>query len=267
MEDNLKMCSSCGVFQPRPNFKRLLTRAQSIARGYVGTHRVEIESKLCKNCQPKPKPLHKLTKKELHNKVESGDVNQFVADSIIKERHATVNQRRAAKTSARWAAVQSKEWRKLVTAASQEARVVQQQLKYAKKVKDKLRQEYATAYLDVLDRLRARLRFAALRPHGAPESVYWVDHLVPQELNQIADAWEKMDVVARARMKQPTAITHRPKPPEETAPVMRLEAIAKADKEVRDRYAPRFPHPSTRLMPHKDTPTTNPTSPEDWDNL
>lgn len=267
MQDNLKMCSECGVFQPPANFKRLLTRAQTVARGYVGTHRVEIESKMCKNCQPKPKPLHKLTKKELHNKVESGDVNKFVAESIIKERLDTVNQRRAAKTSARWAAVQSKEWRKLVNGVSKEARTVQQQLKYAKKIKDIPRQQYATAYLDVLNRLRARLRFAALRPHGAPESIHWPDHLIPQELEQVADAWEKMDVMARVRMKQPTAITHRARPAEESAPVMRLEKIAKADKEVRDRYAPRFPHPSARLMPHKDTPTTTPTSPEDWDDI
>ena len=110
MQPNLKMCTKCGVFKPPAEFKRLLTRAQTIARGYAGVHRVEIESSMCKDCQPKPKPLHKLSKKDLHNKVEAGDINQFLADSIIKERAATVNQRRSAKTKTRWAEMQSKEW-------------------------------------------------------------------------------------------------------------------------------------------------------------
>lgn len=267
MQDNLKPCADCGILQPPANFKRLLTRAQSKARGYAGVFRVEIESKLCKNCQPKPKPLHKLTKKELHNKVESGDVRKIFADSIIQDRNDTANQRRASKTSARWAAVQSKEWRKLVTAVSKEVTIVRQQQKYAKNIGDTPRQEYTQAYLDVLNRLRARLRFAALRPQGAPESVYWMEHVDVQEVNKIRDAWEKIPLDARARMKQPLALTHRPKPPEEAAPVMRLEAAPKPEKPTREHYAPRFPHPSTRLMPHKDTPTTNPTSPKDWDDL
>lgn len=259
MQPNLKMCAKCGVFKPPAEFKRLLTRAQTIARGYAGIHRVEIESSMCKDCQPKPKPLHKLTKKELHNKVEAGDVNKFLAESIIQDRIDTMNQRRAAKTSERWASAQSKEWRKLITGVSKEARVVQHQLKYAKKNKDIPRQEYANEYLDVLNKLRARLRFAALRPQGAPESVFWVDHITPQELDQVCDAWDKMPVKERARMKQPTAITHRPKAEQATKPIVRLEKIAKADKEVRDRYAPRFPHPSTRLMPPKE-PETKPST-------
>lgn len=223
MSDTHKFCSECGVLKPLAEFKRLLTRAQTKARGYAGTHRVEIDSKLCKSCQPKPKPLHKLTKKELLNKVASGDVNSFLADSVLKERAATVNERRSAKTSARWAEKQKKEWQKLVFNVGTEITMVRQQLKYSYMIQDMTRKEYAKTYLDVLNRLRARLRFAALKPHSAPESVYWVEHLHQEEINQVRDVWEKLPLATRARMRIPLALTHRRGTPEESKPKMEFE--------------------------------------------
>lgn len=223
MSDTHKFCASCGVLSPLADFKRLLTRAQTKARGYVGTHRVEIDSKLCKHCQPKPKPLEKMTKKELLNKVASGDVHSFLADSILKERAETVNDRRSAKTSARWAEKQKKEWQNLVFSIGREITMVRQQLKYAYMIKDKVRQDYAKTYLDVMNRLRARLRFTALKPHGAPESVYWMEHLHQEEINQVRDVWEKLPLDARARMRLPLAIGHRHTSPEESKPKMQFE--------------------------------------------
>ena len=223
MSDTHKFCASCGVLSPLAEFKRLLTRAQSKARGYVGTHRVEIDSKLCKHCQPKPKPLEKLTKKELLNKVASGDVHVFLADSIIKARASSVNERRSAKTSARWAEKQKKEWQKLVHNIGNEITMVRQQLKYAYMIRDKVRQDYAKTYLDTMNHLRARLRFAALKPHSAPESVYWVDHLHQEEINKVREVWELLPLDARARMKMPLALTHRRGTPEESKPKMEFE--------------------------------------------
>lgn len=223
MSDTHKFCADCGAFKPRAEFKRLLTRAQSKARGYVGTHRVEIDSKLCKSCQPKPKPLEKLTKKELLNKVASGDVNSFLADSIIKERAATVNARRSAKTSARWGEKQKKEWQNLVLHIGREITTARHQLKYAHTIKDMVRKEYAKTYLDVMNRLRARLRFAALKPQSAPHSVYWVEHLHQEEITQVRDVWEKLPIETRARMKLPLALAHRHTSPEDSKPKMEFE--------------------------------------------
>jgi hypothetical protein len=223
MSDTHKFCSSCGVLSPLADFKRLLTRAQTKARGYVGTHRVEIDSKLCKHCQPKPKPLEKLSKKELLNKVASGDAHVFLVDSIIKERAATVNDRRSAKTSARWAEKQKKEWQKLVHNIGTEITMVRQQQKYAQNIKDFVRKEYATTYLDVMNRLRAQLRFAALKPHSAPHSVYWMEHLHQEEINKVRDVWEKLPLATRARMRLPLALGHRHTLPEESKPKMAFE--------------------------------------------
>jgi hypothetical protein len=228
MSDTHKFCSKCGVLKPNAEYKRRLTRAQSKARGHVGTHRLEIESKMCKDCQPKPKPLYKLTKKELLNKAASGDVNVFLANSIIKDRVATANDRRSAKTSERWADKQKQEWQKLVFNIGSEITMLRHQLKYAQNIKDIIRKEYAKVYLDTLNRLRARLRFAALRPHGAPESVYWMEHMTQDEINQVRDAWEKLPIETRARMKMPLALMHRHTSPQDSKPTMAFE-YAQAD--------------------------------------
>jgi len=223
MSDTHKFCSDCGACRPLADFKRLLTRAQSKARGYVGAHRVEIDSKLCKDCQPKPKPLDQLTKKEMLNKVASGDVHPMLAEGIIRERDATVNDRRSAKTSARWAEKQKKEWQNLVLHIGREITMVRQQQKYAQNIKDFVRKEYATTYLDVMNRLRARLRFAALKPHSAPHSVYWMEHLHQEEINQVREVWEKLPIATRARMRLPLAIGHRHTSPEDSKPRMEFE--------------------------------------------
>jgi len=222
MSDTHKFCSQCGGFKPHAQFKRLLTRAQSKARGYVGHHRVEIDSKLCKDCQPKPKPVERLTKKEIRNRVAAGDMHPMIGEGIIKERDDTVNQRRAAKTASRWADLQHKEWQKLVYAVSREVTIVRQQQKYAQRIKDATRQAYANTYLTILNNLRAKLRFAALKPQGAPESVYWMDHLHPEETQQVRDAWEKLPLDTRSRMKIPLVIAHRAGDAEDSKPKLYL---------------------------------------------
>lgn len=222
MSDNHKFCSQCGGFKPHAQFKRLLTRAQTKARGYVGNHRVEIDSKLCKDCQPKAKPIERLSKKEIRNRVAAGDMHPMIADGIIREREETVNQRRAAKTASRWAELQHKEWQKLVYAVSAEVTMVRQQLKYAQNIKDTDRQHYAKTYLEVLNTLRAKLRFAALKPQGAPESIYWMEHLHPEEIAKVREAWEKLPLETRARMKLPLALAHRAGDAEDSRPKLYL---------------------------------------------
>lgn len=222
MEHTDKLCAQCGMLKPHAHFKRLLTRAQTKARGYVGHHRVEIDSKLCKDCQPKAKPVERLTKKEIRNRVAAGDMHPMIAEGIIRERDETVNQRRAAKTASRWADLQSAEWRKLIKAIGAEITTTRQQLKYAENIKDKVREQFALVYLVMMNKLRARMRVAALKPQGAPESVYWVDHLHQEERTAVRDAWEQIPMLTRSRMKMPLALRHRTLGESEYRPELKL---------------------------------------------
>jgi hypothetical protein len=236
MEYEDKLCAQCQRIKPHAQFKRLLTRAQSKARGYVGHHRVEIDSKLCKDCQPKLKPVERLTKKEIRNRVAAGDMHPMIGEGIIKERDDTVNQRRAAKTASRWADLQSVEWRKLIKAIGAEITITRQQLKYAENIGDHTREVFALTYLVMMNKLRAKMRVAALKPQGAPESVYWVDHLHREEIQQVRDVWEQIPMLARSRMKMPLALRHRTMGESEYRPELKLRG--KDYKTPAERIAP-----------------------------
>lgn len=236
MEHTDKLCAQCGMLKPHAQFKRLLTRAQTKARGYVGHHRVEIDSKLCKDCQPKAKPVERLTKKEIHNRMVAGDMHPMIAEGIIRERDATVNQRRAAKTASRWAELQSKEWRKLIKSIGAEITTARQQLKYSENIKDAVREQFALVYLVTMNKLRAKMRVAALKPQGAPESIYWVDHLHQEEIQTVRDAWEQIPMLTRSRMKMPLALRHRTLGESEYRPELKLRG--KDYKTPAERIAP-----------------------------
>ena len=224
MNTTHKFCSKCGAHRPLADFKRLLTRAQMKARGYLGHVRMEIESKLCKDCQPRAKPLEQLTIKQLRNRVASGDLNEMLADSIIKERRASVNARRARATSSRWAQLQHGVWKTLVCEIGMEITVLRQQQKYANRINDPLRKKYTTEYLGLLNRLRARMRMQLLKPRETPHSSVWIDHLHQEEINQVRSVWEVIPLETRARMKVPLALRHRAKPEAEVRPVLTLKA-------------------------------------------
>jgi len=174
------------------------------------------------DCSPEHKARHEATLGTIVSRVAAGDMHPMIGEGIIKERDDTVNQRRAAKTASRWADLQHKEWQKLVYAVSREVTIVRQQQKYAQRIKDATRQAYANTYLTILNNLRAKLRFAALKPQGAPESVYWMDHLHPEETQQVRDAWEKLPLDTRTRMKIPLVIAHRAGDAEDSKPKLYL---------------------------------------------
>ena len=259
MNTTHKFCAKCGAHKPLAEFKRLLTRAQMKARGYLGHVRMEIESKLCKACQPKPKTIEQLTIKQIRTRVSTGDINEMLAESIIKERLATVNQRRSAKTSARWAQIHHKAWQDLVYSISEEVTIVRQQLKYANTLKDPLRYRYANTYLGLLNTLRARLRFAALKPQGAPESTYWAEHFDPEDKTLVREVWEAIPLATRTRMKIPLLLVHRAGDEGENKPQLHLKLDQRVTANERLAHGIQI-----KLEPRKEKPSQ---SIGDWSDM
>jgi hypothetical protein len=63
---------------------------------------MEVTSKLCKACRPKRKPTSKLTKKDLHNKVQTGDLNAYLADKLLIVRQRDAHNKQAIASRKRW---------------------------------------------------------------------------------------------------------------------------------------------------------------------
>lgn len=272
MQTATKMCSECKQSYTLPHFKRLLTRAQTKARGYVGRFRVEIESKLCQYCQPRPKPLKELTARQLRNLVASGDLNIFIANSIIDERKKSSKALKKGRAQEQWEKGYQETWRALITDLNKEIEKVKQQKKYAKANDAKLNAyishatHYAMTYQDILTRLRARLWMECRKPRNAPHSVRWVDHLDWREKEKVHTVWSEIPYRVRERMKLPLVLTMRGEDPEAVKPKYKLRKTDRATP--KERLSDAAPLPQGGEAPRINTPQPPaPTAPVDWDNL
>lgn len=203
-------CVQCKSIKPLADFKRRLTRAQSRARGYAGNVHLEIESSQCSACRPKPKKVRDLSNKELRNKVASEDLNQFIADSLIKARaeRAKAAQRRAA--TAMWDRKRAAPWRFMVTELGKEITAVRYQEAYAKKVGktgDDSVWLFVDGYRSALIRFRAWLRLNAARSSlknaQPPESTWWPRMLPVEERDHVEKLWRAIDIKTRVLMRHP----------------------------------------------------------------
>ena len=83
-----KTCTMCKETKPKAEFKRRLTLAQSahyLRRASVSV-RTSVISVRCKDCWKNSKRKTKLTRKEILNKVASGDMHSVTADIELRKR-------------------------------------------------------------------------------------------------------------------------------------------------------------------------------------
>jgi len=83
-----KTCTMCGEIKPVAEFKRTLTLAQSahyLRRVSVKT-RTSVISVRCKDCWQNSKRKSKLTRKDIQNKVASGDMHSVTAEIELRKR-------------------------------------------------------------------------------------------------------------------------------------------------------------------------------------
>lgn len=226
MSDTHKFCSKCGVFKPKPEFKRLLSRAQTIAKGYTGAFQVEIESSRCKPCQPKQPPLKSMTPRKLRQLASTGDANPHIVDNILMEREADAKIVAARQTKERWHAAYKFAWRKLVKDVSQEIKMARDQQQYALRRGYEDRLDYVNTYILTLEQVRARLRKEALLPQGAPASVYWQHHVRSDEVTAVQAAFKELSDTDKGGkgkgFNQGALLKYVANPPAPSKPVIRL---------------------------------------------
>jgi hypothetical protein len=204
-----KQCKKCNAIKPLADFKRKLTRAQSLARGYVGAVRLEIESSMCKECQPKPRPPSRLSRKEIHNKIESGDVNRAVGEAVLERRKIAGKIKQGMASHNQWLNKWRAELRELLAPMRAEITSANAQARYANKKGQTERQEFFTTYADTLRQQLARTELDHLRNPRRVTSSAW-EELIPKELaSDIREAWGELPLEDRALVKTPALVLYR----------------------------------------------------------
>lgn len=110
-----KTCTKCGETKPTSQFKRRLSLAQSRAvlhNPNINTHYIA-DSKLCKDCQPKRKPPHKLTAKEIRTRMTNGDLHPILGEAKLKQKREALNHGRSRVMKEYWQDKKSEPYKKL----------------------------------------------------------------------------------------------------------------------------------------------------------
>jgi hypothetical protein len=204
------ICTKCGAIKPLAEFKRRLSRAQSQARGYVAVHALEIESSMCKACQPKAKPLKERAQRELKVMAASGDARPYIVNEILAERKANKVKSGRIASVKRWRKVHDAQWGSVIEGARAELLAVHQQHKYAKKQNQTGGQavhEFLEAYKALLITTKASIGLAAEQAQGGPSKhkngTDWLSYIDNDTKDNTLDLWHAIQPEMRVRMRQP----------------------------------------------------------------
>lgn len=117
-----KTCTMCGETKPISEYKRKLSKRQSLAllkRTSINTPLTVISSR-CKTCWTVTKRRTPLSIKDIQNKIASGDIKRVAGEILIKQKRTTLNARRSRVMKEYWQGIKDKHIKDLNTALQQQ---------------------------------------------------------------------------------------------------------------------------------------------------
>ena len=201
-----KTCATCKQLKDLSEFKYKMSKAKALSLGYSGKVQVIGESKNCNDCKPKarPKPLSKRSRKELFNMVERGELNEFIYERMIAERLEKARAKMSRAVTERWENADKMRWYPLRDEIQEECRRVKAQ---KNKAVDLEAQEWAGLYLNVLVQIKARIKMGEMTAEKNPPGS-WTYYLKAQDIHKVRDAWNKIPIEVRMRMRLPDILNN-----------------------------------------------------------
>jgi hypothetical protein len=104
MSGKTKTCTHCGETKPIDAFKRKLTKRQSCALLHRSSisQGIVVDSVRCNTCWLMTKSRKPMTKKQIRNKIESGDIKRVMGEILIKQINEATPQKRSRVMKEEW---------------------------------------------------------------------------------------------------------------------------------------------------------------------
>ena len=205
----IKTCAKCGESHPLNQFTYLATYAQSKAWGRAGNVRMEITSKLCKACRPKRKPTSKLTKKDLHNKVQTGDLNAYLAQNLLIIKQRTAHNKQGMASRKRWLKAWKERLKEALEPITKEIISARNTWLYARDKGYVDKAEFYFRYHAILKHEKAHIELSHATNPRRPQSARWADYLGDNVFTIVREMWAALPPVFKTG-KIPLLIKHRP---------------------------------------------------------
>jgi hypothetical protein len=205
----IKTCAKCGESRPLKHFTYLATYAQSKAWGRAGNVRMELTSKNCKDCRPKRKPTSKLTKKDIHNKVQTGDLNAYLAQNLLIIKQRTAHNKQGMASRKRWL----KEWKAELAEAlkpiTYEIISARNTWHYARGKGYVDKAEFYFEYMGLLRHEKTHAEMSFMLTPSRPVSSRWDAYISPMVFTRVREMWASLSPVYK-HSRTPLLIKHRP---------------------------------------------------------
>jgi len=205
----IKTCAKCGESRPLNDFTYLATYAQSKAWGRAGNVRMQVESKLCSKCRPKRKPPSKLSAKEIHNKVQTGDMNVLLAKHLREKQAQDERNKQAIAARKRWLKVWKAELKEALKPITNEIASARKAWEYAKEKGYVDKAEFYFKYHAILKHEKNHVEYDHMTNPRRPSSARWADYLHPNVFTIVREMWAALPPVYK-HSRIPLLIKHRP---------------------------------------------------------
>ena len=205
----IKTCAKCGESRPLKEFTYLATYAQSKAWGRAGNVRMTLESKNCKACRPKRKSVNQLTKKDIHNRVRSGDMNMFTAKILLSKQMLAERNKQAIASRKRWLKDWKAELAEALKPITYEIISARNTWHYARGKGYVDKAEFYFEYYAMLKHEKTHAEMSHMLKPRRPPSARWAHYISPAVFTRIRDMWAALPPVYK-HSKIPLLITYRP---------------------------------------------------------
>ena len=205
-----KICAKCGESHPPSSFKYRSTLAQSKTWGRAGNVRMLIESKLCKNCRPKRKPTAKLTAKEIHNKVQSGDMSEYMAKMLRKKHERDAKNKQGISARKRWEKQWKAELKEVLAPITREIVNARNVWTYARDKGYVDKAVFYHEYMGLLMHEKAHAEMNYTINPRRPTSARWADYIHPNVFTMVREMWSTLPPIYKHSGKVPMLIKYRP---------------------------------------------------------
>jgi len=205
----IKTCAKCGESRPLKEFSYLATYAQSKAWGRAGNVRMTLESKNCKACRPKRKSVSQLTKKEILNKVRSGEMSIFTAKILRSKQKQAEHNKQAIASRKRWLKAWKAELKEILEPIAKEIISARSAWLYARDRGYVDKAEFYFEYHGMLKHEKTHAEMQQLLKPSRPASARWAYYISPFVFTRVREMWAALPPIHK-QSRTPLLIRYRP---------------------------------------------------------
>jgi hypothetical protein len=168
-----------------------------------------LESKNCKACRPKRKPVAKLSAKEIHNRVQTGDMNALMAKHLRIQQEQAEHNKQSLSSRKRWLKVWKAELREAIKPITREIISARNAHLYARRKGYGGKDKFYFEYMGLLMHEKTHAEMSHMLKPSRPPSSRWADYISPAVFTRVKEMWAGLPPIYKAG-KIPLLITYRP---------------------------------------------------------